>query len=73
MSNSIYRLLMRWTHRHLYPLLSPVINTCQFGGRRGVSTAHATQAFLNDLDMGPRGRPYTPLTCTTPLTVRQKS
>ena len=52
MSNSIYRLLMRWTHMRLYPLLSPLINTRQFGDRRGVSTAHATQAFLNDLDTG---------------------
>ena len=52
MSNSIYRLLMRWTHMRLYPLLSPHMNTRQFGSRCGVSTAHATQAFLNDLDMG---------------------
>ena len=52
MSNSIYRLLMCLKHMRLYPLLSPHINTRQFGGWRGVSTAQATQAFLNDLDTG---------------------
>ena len=34
----------------LYPLLSPELHTRQFGGRQGVSTAHATQTFLNDMD-----------------------
>ena len=50
MSNSIYRLLMRWCSKKMYPLLSPQIHTRQFGGRQGVSTAHATQTFLNDMD-----------------------
>ena len=52
MSNNIHRPLMRWTHMRLYALLSPHIIARQFGGRRGVSTAHATQAFFNDLDTG---------------------
>ena len=50
MSNSIYRLLMRWCYKTLYPLLSPQIHTRRFGERQGVSTAHATQTFLNDMD-----------------------
>ena len=33
MSNSIYRLLMRWVYRTLYPLLSPHPHPRQFGGR----------------------------------------
>ena len=36
----------------LYPVLSPHIDARQFGSRRGVSTAHATQAFLKGLDTG---------------------
>ena len=52
MSNSIYRLLRCWTHMRLYPLLSPHKNTDQFGGRRGVSAAHATRVFLNALYTG---------------------
>ena len=47
MSNSIYRLLMRWVYKSLYPLLSPLIHRKQFGGKQGVSTAHATHTFLN--------------------------
>ena len=50
MSNSIYRLVMRWIYKTLYPLIAPLLHTCQFGGRQGSSTAHATQVFLNDLD-----------------------
>ena len=50
MSNSIYRLIMRWVYKSLYPLLSPHIHSKQFGGRQGVSTAHATHTFLDDLD-----------------------
>ena len=48
----MYRLLMRWVYKKLYPLVSPHLHPCQFGGKRGVSTAHATQAFLNDMDDG---------------------
>ena len=50
MSNSIYRLLMRWVYRTLYPLLSPLLHPRQFGGRQGTSPAHATQTFLHDID-----------------------
>ena len=46
----MYRLLMRWVYKKLYPLISPNLQPRQFGGRSGVSTAHATQAFLNDMD-----------------------
>ena len=54
MSNSIYRLLMGWVYKSLYPLLSPLIHQKQFGGDQGVSTAHATHTFLDDLDgVGP--------------------
>ena len=49
MSNSIYRLLMRWVYRTLYPLISPLLHPRQFGGQ-GTSPAHATQTFLQDLD-----------------------
>ena len=52
MSNSVYRLLMRWVYKRAYPLLSPHLHNRQFGGRQGVSTAHATQTFLNDMDTG---------------------
>ena len=52
MSNSVYRLLMRWIYKKLYPLLSPQLHPRQFGGRRGVSTAHATQTFFDDIDNG---------------------
>ena len=37
-------------YKRVYPLLSPHLHDCQFGGRQGVSTAHATQTFLNDMD-----------------------
>ena len=47
MSNCIYRLLTRWCYKTLYPLLSPLLHSRQFGGRQGISTSHATQAFLN--------------------------
>ena len=50
MSNSIYRLLMRWVHNAVYPLLSPQLHCRQFGGRQGTSTAHATHTFLDDMD-----------------------
>ena len=49
MSNSIYRLLMRWVYRTLYPLISPLLHPRQFGGRQGTSPAHATKTFLQDL------------------------
>ena len=39
MSNSIYRLLMRWVYRTLYPLPSPLLHHRQFGGRQGTSPA----------------------------------
>ena len=52
MSNSVYRLLMRWIYKKLYPLLPPQLHPRQFGGRRGVSTAHATQTFFDDIDNG---------------------
>ena len=52
MSNSIYRLLMRLVYKRVYPLLLPHLHNRQFGGRQGVSTAHATQTFLNDMDTG---------------------
>ena len=45
----MYRLFMRWVYKKLYPLISPHLRPRQFGGKRGVSTAHATQAFLNDM------------------------
>ena len=50
MSNSIYRLLMRWVRSTLYPILSPHLQPRQFGGKQRSYTAHATQAFLEDLD-----------------------
>ena len=50
MSNSVYRLLMRWVYKTLYPILAPHLRSRQFGGRQGSSTAHATQVFLDDLD-----------------------
>ena len=37
MSNSVYRLLMRWVYKRAYPLLSPHLHNRQFGGRQGVS------------------------------------
>ena len=49
MSNSIYKLLMRWIYHTLYPLIAPQVHPKQFGGRQGSSTAHATLAFLRDL------------------------
>ena len=33
MSNSIYRLFMRWVYSKLYPLVSPHLHPNQFGGR----------------------------------------
>ena len=45
MSNSMYRLLMRWVYHTLYPLIAPQLRPKQFDGRQGSSTAHATQAF----------------------------
>ena len=50
MSNSIYRLFMRWVYSKLYPLVSPHLHPNQFGGRQGTSTAHATQIFLDAID-----------------------
>ena len=50
MSNCIYCLLMRWCYKKLYPLLSPLLHSRQFWGRQGISTSHATQTFLNDID-----------------------
>ena len=52
MSNSVYRLLMRWVYKRVYPLLSPHLHNRQFGGRQGVSTAHDTNTFLNNMDTG---------------------
>ena len=49
MSNPIYRLLMRWVYHTLYALIAPQLQPKQFGGRQGSSTAHATQAFLQEL------------------------
>ena len=34
----------------LYPLIAPQLHPKQFGGRQGSSTAHATQAFLQELE-----------------------
>ena len=54
MSNSVYSLFMRWIYSQLYPLISPKLHHRQFGGKQGVSTAHATQIFLDDLEkVGP--------------------
>ena len=54
MSKSIYRLFMRRVYSQLYPLISPHLHHRQFGGRQGISTAHATQMFLDDLHkLGP--------------------
>ena len=50
MSNSIYRLLMRWVYCTLYPLLSPLLHPRQFGSCQGTSPAHATHTFLHDID-----------------------
>ena len=50
MSNFIYRLLMRWFYHTLYPLIAPKLHPQQFRGCQGSSTAHATQAFLQDLE-----------------------
>ena len=50
MSNSIYRLLMRWVHATLYPLISPHLHPHQFGGKQGHSPAQATQAFMHDIE-----------------------
>ena len=52
MSNSVYQLLMRWVYKKLYPLISPQLRPRQFRGNQGVSTAHATQAFLDDIENG---------------------
>ena len=41
--------LMRWVYHTLYPLIAPQLHPKQFGGRQGSSTAHATQAFLQEL------------------------
>ena len=54
MSNSVYRLLMRWVYKRLYPLISPQLHPRQFGGRQGVSTVHAKPTFLDDIDGGNR-------------------
>ena len=54
MRNSVYRLFMRLIYSQLYPLIYPKLHYRQFGGKQGVSTAHATQIFLDDLEkMGP--------------------
>ena len=50
MSNCIYRLLMRWCYKKLYPLLSPLLHSCQFGRRQEISTSHATQTFLKEIN-----------------------
>ena len=50
MSNSIYRLFMRWVYSKLYPLVSPHLHPNQFGGRQGTSTANATQIVLDAID-----------------------
>ena len=50
MSNSIYQLLMRWCYQGLSPLVSAHLHPLQFGGRQDVSTMHATQIFINDLE-----------------------
>ena len=50
----MYCLLMRWVYKKLYPFISQQLHPRQFGGRQGVSTAHATQTFLDDIDSGNR-------------------
>ena len=52
MSNSVYRLLMRWICKKLYSLIFPQLHPRQFAGRQGVSTAHATQMFSDDIHNG---------------------
>ena len=48
----MYRLLMRWVYKKFDPLISPNLHSRQFGGKRGASSAQATQAFLSDMDDG---------------------
>ena len=64
----MYRLLMRWVYKNLYPLVSPHLHPRQFESKRGVPTTHATQAFLNDMDAGTLRRLFMPSMCSTPFT-----
>ena len=41
---------MRWVHHTLYPLIAPLLHPRQFGDKQGCSPAHATHAFLHDVD-----------------------
>ena len=50
MSNSIYRLMMRWVHAKIYPMLVTWFHRQQYGGRRGVSPAHATLSLMDMID-----------------------
>ena len=47
MSNSIYRLIMCWVHSITYPMLVTWLHQNQYGGRRGVSPAHATVSLMD--------------------------
>ena len=50
MSSSIYRLIMRWVHAKIYPTLVTWLHPHQYGGRRGVSPAHATLSLMDMID-----------------------
>ena len=50
MSNSIYRLNMRGVHAKIYPMLVTWLHPHQYGGRRGVSPAHATLSLMDMID-----------------------
>ena len=50
MSNSIHHLIMRWVHAKIYPMLVSWLHPHQYGGRRGVSPAHATLSLMDMID-----------------------
>ena len=50
MSNSIYRLIMRWVHAKIYPMLVTWLRPHQYGGRRGVSPARATLSLMDMIE-----------------------
>ena len=50
MSNSINRLIMRWVHAKIYPMLVTWLHAHQYGQLRGVSPAHATLSLMDMID-----------------------
>ena len=49
-ASSIYRLIMRWVHAKIYPMLVTWLHPHHYGGRRGVSPAHATRSLMDMID-----------------------